>query len=176
MVSNHEPNSRCVLNKGCIKATSCHDVVKLLDGLLRPPQFRSLLGSSQASSDRHCPSTIASAVLKVQKSKPGLGEPINACVDQLWEKRKWSPIEFTWGDQIWFGLPDQIIHDRCLVSIPETISLPVITQKQHLHCLSVTFIVGKMSAQFSGSGSCDYGQQTMASDTMHIPYSYIMSG
>jgi len=33
-----------------------------------------------------------------------------------------------------------------------------------------------MSAQFSGSGSCDHGQQTIASGTMPIPHSYIISG
>ena len=42
-----------------------------------------------------------------------------------------------------FGHLDHIFHDRCLVSVPETISLPVITQKQPLHCLSATFTVGK---------------------------------
>ena len=57
-------------------------------GLLRPLQFRSLLGSSQAFPDRHCPSTVASAVLKVQKSKPRLGEPINAFVDQFGKTKK----------------------------------------------------------------------------------------
>ena len=61
-------------------------------GLLRPPQFRSLLGSSQAFSDRHCPSTIASAVLKVQKSKLRLGEPINNVWTNFGKKKKRSGL------------------------------------------------------------------------------------
>ena len=58
-------------------------------GLLRPPQFRSLLGSSQAFSDRHCPSTIASAVLKVQKSKLRLGNQLIMC-GRISEKKRSS--------------------------------------------------------------------------------------
>jgi len=34
----------------------------------------------------------------------------------------------------------------------------------------------KNVSQFSGSGSCDYRQQTIASGTMPIPHSYIISG
>jgi len=42
-----------------------------------------------------------------------------------------------------FGHPDHILGDRCLVSVPESSYLPVITQKQPLHCLSATFTVRK---------------------------------
>ena len=78
-------------------------------GLLRPPQFRSLLGSSQAFSDRHCPSTIASAVLKVQKSKLRLGEPINNVWTNFGKKKKevvCHRIRLEGPNMIWSPRPD----------------------------------------------------------------------